>query len=45
MEAEGKIRIEIDDNQKLTLKEYRALIYKIVEEDESLHKSQLGGLS
>lgn len=33
IEAEGKIRIEIDDNQKLTLKEYRGLIYKIVEED------------
>jgi hypothetical protein len=30
----------------LTLKEYRALIYKIVEEEEeSLHQSQPGGLS
>lgn len=29
----------------MTLAEYRGLIYKIVEEDECLHKSQLGGLS
>lgn len=34
IEAEGKIRIEVDDNKKLTLKEYRGFIYKIVEEDE-----------
>jgi mitogen-activated protein kinase 15 len=30
VESESKIRIEVDDNQKLSLKEYRALIYKIV---------------
>ena len=33
VQAEGKIRIQIDDNQKLTLAEYRGLIYKIVQED------------
>lgn len=45
LQAEGKIRIQINDNQKLNLAEYRGLIYKIVEEDEALRKSQLGGLS
>lgn len=43
--APGKIRIEVDDNTKLTLKEYRTFIYKMVTDDEEIHKSQLGGLS
>lgn len=45
IEAPSKIRVEVDDNTKLTLKEYRALIYKIVQLDEETHKSQVGGLS
>lgn len=34
IECESKIRIEVSDNTKLSLKEYRSLIYKIVEESE-----------
>ncbi len=45
IDAPGKIRVQINDNLKLTLKEYRGLIYKIVEEDEEAHKSQVGGFS
>lgn len=30
VEAPGKIRVEVDDNKKLNLKEYRALIYRFV---------------
>ena len=33
IEAPSKIRIEVDDNTKLGLKEYRSLIYKIVQLD------------
>ena len=33
IEAPSKIRIEVNDNTKLGLKEYRSLIYKIVQLD------------
>lgn len=30
--SESKIRIPVDDNKKLSLKDYRALIYKFIKE-------------
>lgn len=45
IDAPGKIRVEVDDNTKLSLKEYRALIYKMVTDDDDTTKSQLGGMS
>lgn len=45
IEGKGKIRVEIDDNKKLTLKQYRHLIYKIVDEDEEKNNKMLASLS
>ena len=38
IEGEGKIKLDISDNIKLGLKDYRNLIYKIVEKYELNHK-------
>ena len=35
----------MDDNTKLNLKDYRGLIYKIVQLDEENAKSHIGGMS
>lgn len=45
LDAPGKIRIEVNDNTKLSLKDYRGLIYKIVQLDEENAKTHLGGMS
>jgi hypothetical protein len=34
VDSKESIMLDIKDADKLTLKEYRAMIYKIVEEDE-----------
>ena len=41
IECEGKIKLEISDSIKLGLKDYRNLIYEIVEKHELNHKSDL----
>jgi antitoxin component of MazEF toxin-antitoxin module len=41
VECEGKIKLEISDNIKLSLKDYRSLIYKIVEKYEGMQKEDL----
>ena len=43
LECEAKIRVEVSDNTKLSLKEYRALIYRMVEECE-LRQGEAKGL-
>jgi hypothetical protein len=44
-EAKQSIIIEIDDNKKLTLKDYRELIYNLVEQDEAKMMQNRSGLS
>lgn len=41
-ESKDAIIIEVDDNSKLTLKEYRELIYQLVEEYETKLQTKSG---